>query len=42
MVQSQGRVQIPKGVREALKIREGTVLELSVEGKRIVLELVLP
>jgi AbrB family looped-hinge helix DNA binding protein len=37
-VHRKGIVVLPKGVREALGIEEGTLLELKVEGGRILLE----
>ncbi len=37
-VSSKGQVVIPKEVRDKLGIKPGTILNVSVEGKRIVLE----
>ena len=39
-VSSRGRIVIPKRVRESLGIRKGSVLNLRVEGKKIILEMV--
>ena len=37
-VSSKGQVVIPKEVRDKLGIKPGTILNVSIEGKRIVLE----
>ena len=42
IVGSRGRIILPKDVREELKIREGTVLEVKVEENKVILEVVLP
>jgi len=41
IVQNQGRISIPKQVREALGLREGSILEVKVEENRIVLEVLV-
>ncbi len=37
-VSSKGQVVIPKEVRDKLGIKPGTILNVSVEGRRIILE----
>ncbi len=37
-VSSKGQVVIPKEVRDRLGIKPGTILEVRIEGRRIVLE----
>jgi len=37
-VSSKGQVVIPKEIRERLGIRPGTILNVKVEGKKIILE----
>lgn len=37
-VSSKGQVVIPKEIRDKLGIKPGTILNVSIEGKRIVLE----
>jgi len=41
VVQNQGRISIPKEIREALGIGEGSVLEVRVEGNKIVVEVLV-
>jgi len=41
IVRSQGRIQIPKEIREELGIGEGSVLKISVDDGRIILEVVV-
>lgn len=36
-ISSKGQIAIPKSIREALNLRDGTKLTLDVEGHRIVL-----
>ncbi len=38
IVSSKGQVIIPKPIRDALGLTPGTVLRVSVEGKRVILE----
>ena len=38
VVSSKGQVVIPKPIREALGLRPGTLLRVSIEGGRVVLE----
>ena len=37
-VSSRGQIVIPKEIRDKLGIKPGTILNVSIEGKRIVLE----
>ena len=37
-VSSRGQVVIPKEIRERLGLKPGTILNVSIEGKRIILE----
>jgi AbrB family looped-hinge helix DNA binding protein len=41
VVQSQGRISLPKEIREALGIDEGSVLEVRVEGNKIIMEVLV-
>jgi len=41
IVRSQGRIQIPKEIREELGISEGSVLKVTVDNGRIILEVVV-
>ena len=42
IVGTRGRIILPKEIREKLNIREGTVLEVEAEEKKVVLKVVLP
>jgi AbrB family looped-hinge helix DNA binding protein len=35
---SKGQVVLPKKIRDNIKIRQGTVLQITLDGKRIILE----
>ncbi len=37
-VKQKGQVTMPNGVREALSLREGDLLRVTMEGRRIILE----
>jgi AbrB family looped-hinge helix DNA binding protein len=37
-ISSKGQIVIPKGIRDALHLRSGEVLDVTREGRRIVLE----
>lgn len=37
VLDSKGRIALPKGIRETLGLREGVRVKVTVEGKRIVL-----
>jgi AbrB family looped-hinge helix DNA binding protein len=40
IVRSKGQITLPQEVREALGIREGSILELRVEGSRLIMEVI--
>jgi len=41
VVQTNGRISLPKEIREALGIDEGSVLEVRVEGNKIIMEVLV-
>ena len=41
-VDEKGRVRIPKRIREAIKLKEGSCVNVRAEGKTIVIELAEP
>jgi AbrB family looped-hinge helix DNA binding protein len=40
IVRSKGQITLPQEVREALGIREGSILELRLDGGRIIMEVI--
>jgi len=40
VVRSQGRIAIPKKIREQLGIDEGSILEVEVRGREVVLRVI--
>jgi AbrB family looped-hinge helix DNA binding protein len=40
IVRSKGQITLPQEVREALRIREGSILELRLEGSRLIVEVI--
>jgi AbrB family looped-hinge helix DNA binding protein len=40
IVRSKGQITLPQEVREALGLREGSILQLQLDGNRIVMEVI--